>query len=443
MRKAASSPVWIFNFGCRFSAERPDATSRKMAADKLDEIALSRDLSTNEMMMRANLANQSGDWQQTRQMYIDLISRNAKSEQIKASYCAQLIQRDNLSEAKRWLAQLTDGSSEKVQLQALIFAKENKAADAQKLLVSFAQHVRKETPAALATVALAAEAAAKNDAAATNGKMSPLWGLAEQLWQAFDKDNAESESELALFYARVPQGKRLTQALKLSRSELQNALKENDEAACMDYITVGIIGLHNSREALGSNSKPFDEVEKWINACRAREIASEYNLDRKLSELLEAKQDKARLESLYKKLIQHPDASKLDQAIFRNNLAYMLAVSGRGQDALQVVEGAIDQLGPRGDLLDTRAMAYIAAGEHAKAVEDLQSIDNRGESTASTLFHLAYAQSQAADADSAKETLNRSIEMGLDSDSLPQEERQMLDSLVKQLGISLEKPSQG
>ncbi|MCA9200596.1 MAG: tetratricopeptide repeat protein, partial [Planctomycetales bacterium] len=250
-------------------AERPDASSRKMAADKLDEIALSRDLSTNEMKMRANLASQSGDWQQTRQMFMDLISRNAKNEELKASYCAQLIQHDNLSEAKRWLAQLTDGSSEKVQLQALIYAKENKAADAQKLLVSFAQHIRKDTPAALATVALAAETAAKNDAAATNGKMSPLWGLAEQLWQAFDKDNAESELELARFYARVPQGKRLTQALKLSRSELQNALKENDEAACMDYITVGIIGLHNSREALGSDSKLYDEVEKWINACRA------------------------------------------------------------------------------------------------------------------------------------------------------------------------------
>jgi tetratricopeptide (TPR) repeat protein len=63
-----------------------------------------------------------------------------------------------------------------------------------------------------------------------------------------------------------------------------------------------------------------------------------------------------------------------------NNLAWLLAQrSGKANEALPLVNRAIEVAGPRGELLDTRASVYIALNQPDKAaVEALQKATSAG-----------------------------------------------------------------
>src|SRR5262249_50253898 len=56
-----------------------------------------------------------------------------------------------------------------------------------------------------------------------------------------------------------------------------------------------------------------------------------------------------------------------------NNLAWLLTLKeGQGEEALALIQRAIDRTGPRADVLDTRAVAFLTTGQSKPALDDLQ-----------------------------------------------------------------------
>ena len=84
-------------------------------------------------------------------------------------------------------------------------------------------------------------------------------------------------------------------------------------------------------------------------------------------------------------------------AVAANNLAWILALhEGKGDDALTYVGRAMDVLGPIPELLDTRAVAYLAAGQADVALADVrEALDRPGldaKVRSSLYYHLIQAE---------------------------------------------------
>jgi cellulose synthase operon protein C len=96
-----------------------------------------------------------------------------------------------------------------------------------------------------------------------------------------------------------------------------------------------------------------------------------------------------------------------------NNLAWLLALRNRkGEEALPLIQRAIDVYGPRPDLLDTRALVYLAQERADRAREDLKTaIDDTP--TATRYLHLARVCEMAGDVDGAAAALKEAKALGL------------------------------
>jgi tetratricopeptide (TPR) repeat protein len=100
-------------------------------------------------------------------------------------------------------------------------------------------------------------------------------------------------------------------------------------------------------------------------------------------------------EALYRRAIAQGDRN----GVSHNNLAWLLALNGGNlKDALEYVNRAIDLKGPLPDLLDTRGIIHLAAGENQRAITDLEKAvadDPKPSTRRAKYFHLAEAYLKA------------------------------------------------
>jgi tetratricopeptide (TPR) repeat protein len=107
-----------------------------------------------------------------------------------------------------------------------------------------------------------------------------------------------------------------------------------------------------------------------------------------------------------------------------NNLALLLALQKKQpEESLKLIETAIAVAGPLPALLDTRASAYLAAGQPEKALADLAEAI-KDEPRPNREFHLALAA----------EALGAARKLGLKVDDLNSLERSAYQDLVAKLG---------
>jgi Tfp pilus assembly protein PilF len=128
---------------------------------------------------------------------------------------------------------------------------------------------------------------------------------------------------------------------------------------------------------------------------------------------------------IYRDALQQKKLSPSQTAVVSNNLAYLLADPANAAEALSLIESAIEELGPHPDLLDTRAMVCLAAGESLRAVEDLNEAVIVP--TPIRYLHLAVAQIAAHSEVGAKASLEKAKSLGLDSAPLNTQDRTLLE----------------
>jgi tetratricopeptide (TPR) repeat protein len=112
-------------------------------------------------------------------------------------------------------------------------------------------------------------------------------------------------------------------------------------------------------------------------------------------------------EALYRRVLERDPRNY----IALNNLAWILAShDGQGEAALEYVNRAIDIQGPSPDLLDTRGVAYLAAGNPKSAIKDLEDALRRPSLDPkvrfSITFHLAEAYQKDGDEKNAHKCWN-------------------------------------
>ncbi|HKB42183.1 MAG TPA: tetratricopeptide repeat protein, partial [Gemmataceae bacterium] len=116
-----------------------------------------------------------------------------------------------------------------------------------------------------------------------------------------------------------------------------------------------------------------------------------------------------------------------------NNLAWLLAqTSGDKKEALQLVGRAIEALGERPELLDTRASVFLAQKQADRAIADLEKA-NADARTDARSFRLAQAYLLANDRANAARAFHEAQQAGLKAEQLHPTEQKAFRQLVNEL----------
>ena len=409
----------------RFSAQRPEALSRERAATRLNEIRQQRRLSVPERAILASLHKQNGRWEDAKATMLDVMANAPNDTGYATTFVQWLLEEDELADATAWLRSVPKQSVDSLRFSTILLVRQGKAQDAAKALLDLSKQVRNPAQANnVSNVAIIMEEAGKYD--------PRFYELAEKQWKRYVQLRPNQGRRLVEFYSRVPGGKKLDEAIELCQTEIVKAIKANDPAMMRYYFTLALQGLRTNEGNIPPNSDVFARITKWFDAAKSRNL-DDLELSWLEVDFYDIQGDTDKLDELYRAFLNRSDASDLQKAVVRNNLAYQLAASGRGAEALEVIGDAIDQLGPRADFLDTRALAYLASGDYANAVKDLNLALNSGNESGPMLFHLALAYDGNGDRQQAAQSLQRALDLGLQESDMSQSEAEKFTRLQEKL----------
>ena len=259
-------------------------------------------------------------------------------------------------------------------------------------------------------------------------------GAAGQL-EEIDEDYAAKAIAAGLAESEPGIGN-LTLAVYLAQHESLDAAMEHCEAALRELpvdaiLSTAVAVLRHCQEQLTDEhvelvSSWFDRAIKVDPDCKAVQLQLALFRD------LEHRYDE--LDGIYRRLLERDDLSEQERALTRNNLAYFLAVQQRdGKEALEMIELAIEVIGPVPELLDTRAMAQLICGNAEAAVADLQRVVANGPSGI-RYYHLSAAHLAAGDRQAARDAFDTAREEHqLSPEQIPGYEQETYRKLVDAL----------
>src|SRR5262249_986233 len=133
--------------------------------------------------------------------------------------------------------------------------------------------------------------------------------------------------------------------------------------------------------------------------------------------------------NLYRKVL----AQEPRHILALNNLANLLALTGANVDeALSLIDAAIDESGPNAELLDSRALINLKKNKPDLAILDLLQANAQAPSPGK-YFHLAQAQLLAKDMPAARDAFDRAKKDGLKAADLHSLERDALEKMPKDM----------
>ena len=174
------------------------------------------------------------------------------------------------------------------------------------------------------------------------------------------------------------------------------------------------------------------------------------NIEKRVKTVLDAKKDsivlRMHLADLYDKHERYAESETMyrevlvrepGNAIALNNLAWLVAVSkGNHEEVLKHIDTAIERLGRRGDLLDTRGLVNLALNRTGPALADLQEAVNESATPSPTrLFHLCKRTTRRATKSRAEQTLRQGAERRLEVSAQHPLERAALRRLLEAYDI--------
>ena len=394
---------------------RPEPASWKRAITILEDLARRQPLVMGQRIMLAQLQEKVGRWDECRN---ELIAVTA-APNVPPAYVAMLIEKmidhGEIVTGRQWLSRLQKSTPE----SAITIALEAKLAIAENDRKLAAEAARKLMPGGVVS-------------GSEPGQLNAVAKLMEQL--GFPK---AADKVFTQFAELSPEG-------AVARAEFLGRQKRAEEALAILEARWGDLSLERVLATAVQVARVQDDPKAWTSKIepwfvKARRVDPGSVVIQLLeAELLslDAKLDDA--EKIYRNLLTKTDIDTTQKAIISNNLAFHLAKPGSTTEARKLIDAAIDELGPLPDLLDTRGMIHMAAGESQDAVADfseavLQPTDVK-------FLHLAWAQFETGDKSAAKASLDAGRRRGLTAARLSPEDRDRLAKLEAAFGQQAEAP---
>ena len=362
-------------------AARSDPISRRKAQHLFEQIKQDQRLSLRDDMELGRLYFALGEWDKCKRQMQQTVVRNPKSVEAQSLYISMLLlrgsERDINDEAVRRVKKLQETAPEDirtVQLMVQLASKTGREQQARSYLLGLLPKVNKPEDI-------------------TEQHVPMMEFVASMLVTLDDLDNAEKIYKMVV--ARDP-SKALALADFLGTHRNVDESIKMLEAAYKPELTepiarVGIGVIRARRDDIGD--KYDQQVQGWLDRGLL-ENPDSIGLLMLQAEFDDVKKDYDGAAGIYKKLLARKDVVGTTRAIVLNNMAFLVALADNegatGVDPLELVQQAVQILGPTADVLDTRAVIYIAKGENQKAIDDLDNSLTENP-TASKYFHKALA----------------------------------------------------
>lgn len=369
----------------------PKRAVQTQAIALLEQLQKEASLNGDEQLRLARLYDLQGQWPTCRQTMLNLLASQPEPAYLQA-FVQMLLQHEAAPEEMApWLQKLTALRPEDpitVILQARWQTRKGDTAAAVASLETLVPpSLPEEKVGRLAEVALALEGLQQAE-------------KARPYWEKYAERKPEGKLDLALFLGRQKEADRAWQVWQSAPASVPAGTVL---AAALDLLTL---------EAQHGPLVPehVAAVEASLEKLKAGSAEEQRQGEVLLSRLWELQGRAEDLVRLYQRYLERPELTDPQRAQIWNNLAFVLAVHQRqGEQAVELVNRAMGVLGPGEALLDTRAMAYLAAGKLPEALADLQesiAVSPNG----LKYYHLALVQQAAGDSRAAAESLHTASE---------------------------------
>lgn len=360
----------------RVLAALPLKSQRSKAIQMLEEMAQKQTLPADDQLLLATLYQADGVWPKARDLLRQLTTQSNHPQPLLA-FARGLLQNRELNEAERCINRLEQMEKDR----------------------------RLPAGTCIELRLLLLEAKGQNDKSLM---------LAKQFGEA----DPQRPERVLVWLATLIRQKRYNDVLAVWDRVKNDAPPELISGAVVASLRAG----QKSPEAC-------NPVKEWLEACLQKSPKSP-GLMLHLADLHDHCGRYGEAEPLYRQVL----ALNADHVVALNNLAWLLAQqAGKGEEALTLANRAIERAGPRPELLDTRASAYLALKKPDLATADLESA-NAEQPAASRYFLLAQAQRQANNTQRAADFLKKATAAGLKAEQLHPAERGAFLKLTQELG---------
>lgn len=392
----------------RLLVDRPEPSSWRRGIDLLDALTKAAPLTAGQRLVRSQLLEKCGRWSEARDEMVAVVSARGTPAPFIAMLVERLLDHDEVATARDWfdrLEPLAPGAESTRALHARLVAAENDWTQAIEI-------VRGLVP----------EGDIDPEQARMLGPLARLlenFGFpeeAEATWKRFASRSPVGVVGLADFLGRH---QRADEALDLLDETRSNLSTEQLVATALGVV-----------RASGAKQEACERVEGWLAKAEVTDPDSS-TIAIMRAELLGVMDRHDEAEAAYRRLLARDTLSPMQAAVIANNLAFHLARPETAAEAERLIATAMQTLGPHPDLLDTRGLVRLAAGDGAGGLADLE--EAALVPSASKLLHLAYANMRTGNIARAREVLDKSRQKGLGIEVLSPPERLMLEQLELRL----------
>jgi tetratricopeptide (TPR) repeat protein len=391
------------------------AEHRKEAIELLKQLGSRQPLTEEEKWLLGRLYDADESWGQAQSTLLGLLNApGTKNPAYYAYYVDRLLTRKKTDQAVPWLDKLEQVAPQALAtktLRARFLAASRKDAAAVALLREYATAHDKE----LDQVAAALESAAAAAPNAAPPDKNVYYRYAEELYRDLLKksDTAVNRLKYAVFLGRR---ERVREALNECARAREQGMPDEAATAAVAVLRTGrpgdadcqrVIGWLREGAEKGKNPPAYLTLLAEVSDLRGEfRQAIDYNLEA---------------------LRRSPD-----NVVVLNNLAWLLAFqhgkNGKGDEALRLINRAIDLAGPLPALRDTRGTVLLESHKTRQAIPELQQAATL-RPTPGGYFRLARALWAENNKEAARTAFQQAVTLGLRAESLHPLERDVYQEL--------------
>jgi tetratricopeptide (TPR) repeat protein len=364
-------------------------------------------------------------WVKASKILRDLIVSQESEPRYLAIYVNALLEHGDVSSAELYMNQLIKNFSNTaatIVLRSQILVRKNQFDEALELMKSFVDMKNAVPPDRSKRIRMMAETMEQMTDRMKGPDQKSMAEhyirTAEMFYRQYVDEHPSQSMDLVMFFIRQGQ---IDDAVNILETTWQNC----------EPITVGQVCM-NIIQSEKKSKEITQRVEKVLTDAREK-FENHPAILLTLGDIRVSQDRFAEAESFYRQILEkYPEHS-----VAMNNLAVLLTLQGNKLDeALSLINKAIERSGHLASMIDTRACVYIAQGNAEKAIKDIDEAVADG-ATPIRLFHQAQALNLAKQKYAASSAMQQALKAGLTKENLQSLEIpafEKLRSLAGELG---------